>query len=102
MDNFFRNRLIGWIGIIKGPMFIEFWIFSMDYGYHQVIGLFQGRKESLYLGLFFLSNFPGPTFISCLKYVSIPDSRVHMQCFAFTLTSINLVYRARIIALPRF
>ena len=61
---------------------------KMGYGYFQVIRLS------------FLPNFPGPTFISCPT--SIPDSRVRIPCAAFTLTSINLVYRARIIALPRF
>lgn len=85
-------------------MFINFGCFQGPYttlhkGY--LNGYLIHRKcLMLAVRLFVLPNFPGPTFISCLT--SIPDSRVRMQCSAFTLTSINLVYRARIIALPRF
>ena len=93
--NFSSKQMFINFGFFPGPTalrkalcLLNFGFFSTGYGYFQVIRLF------------FLPIFPEPTFISCPT--SIPDSRVRMQCSAFTLMSINLVYRARIIALPCF
>ena len=69
--------------IIKGPTFIKFWNFYkglqnfsslMGFLLHKFAHFVHALRLFKVLRLFFLTNFPGPTIISCPT--SIPDSRV--------------------------
>ena len=89
--------------LIKGPTFIKFWNFYqglqkfsslMGFLLHKFAHFADALRLFKALRLFFLSNFPGPTFIPCPT--SIPETRVNKSRYVLALFQSNNRSRDRL------